>query len=80
MGVKEANIYLDNQYNTYYAGQTVNGRIEYVFDKPKKVRGKCLSQVLFYQWSQHLWSDIADDVRLILIEMCKHCSLFNEID
>ncbi|KAL0821078.1 hypothetical protein ABMA28_005709 [Loxostege sticticalis] len=39
MGIKEANIYLDNQYGTYYAGQTVNGRIEYVFDSPKKVRG-----------------------------------------
>ncbi|XP_047506425.1 arrestin domain-containing protein 17 [Pieris napi] len=39
MGLKEAVIYLDNQWNTYYAGQTVNGRIEYVFDSPKKVRG-----------------------------------------
>ncbi|XP_072938001.1 arrestin domain-containing protein 17 [Epargyreus clarus] len=39
MGIKEATIYLDNQLNTYYAGQTVNGRIEYVFDSPKKVRG-----------------------------------------
>ncbi|XP_068622515.1 arrestin domain-containing protein 17 [Battus philenor] len=39
MGIKEAVIYLDNQLNTYYAGQTVNGRIEYVFDSPKKVRG-----------------------------------------
>ncbi|XP_059055527.1 arrestin domain-containing protein 2 [Achroia grisella] len=39
MGIKEANIYLDNQLNTYYAGQAINGRIEYVFDSPKKVRG-----------------------------------------
>lgn len=39
MGIKEAAIYLDNQFNTYYAGQTINGRIEYVFDSPKKVRG-----------------------------------------
>ncbi|XP_045500867.1 arrestin domain-containing protein 17 [Colias croceus] len=39
MGIKEAVIYLDNQWNAYYAGQTVNGRIEYVFDSPKKVRG-----------------------------------------
>ncbi|XP_060804666.1 arrestin domain-containing protein 17 [Amyelois transitella] len=39
MGLKEANIYLDNQLNTFYAGQTINGRIEYVFDSPKKVRG-----------------------------------------
>lgn len=39
MGIKEANIFLDNQWNTYYAGQTVNGRIEYIFDSPKKVRG-----------------------------------------
>lgn len=39
MGIKEAAIYLNNQYNTYYAGQTVNGRIEYIFDSPKKVRG-----------------------------------------
>lgn len=40
MGIKEAAIYLDNQWNTYYAGQTVNGRVEYVFDSPKKVRGE----------------------------------------
>ncbi|KAJ2949368.1 hypothetical protein O0L34_g15281 [Tuta absoluta] len=39
MGIKDAAIYLDNQFNTYYAGQTVNGRIEYEFDSPKKVRG-----------------------------------------
>lgn len=40
MGLKDAVIILDNQWNTYYAGQTVNGRIEYEFDSPKKVRGK----------------------------------------
>ncbi|XP_041980826.1 arrestin domain-containing protein 17 [Aricia agestis] len=39
MGIKEAAIYFDNQWNTYYAGQAVNGRVEYVFDSPKKVRG-----------------------------------------
>ncbi|KAG7300439.1 hypothetical protein JYU34_016060 [Plutella xylostella] len=39
MGLKEANIVLDNQFNTYFPGQTVNGRVEYVFDSPKKVRG-----------------------------------------
>ncbi|KAL4704454.1 hypothetical protein ACJJTC_019553 [Scirpophaga incertulas] len=39
MGIKEANIYFDNQCSIYYAGQTINGRIEYVFDSPKKVRG-----------------------------------------
>lgn len=44
MGLKECQIILDNQWNTYYAGQTVNGRVEYVFDSPKKVRG----MVLFY--------------------------------
>lgn len=49
MGLKEANIYFDNQWNTYYAGQTVNGRIEYVFDSPKKVRGMlCSSYDYFY--------------------------------
>jgi len=39
MGLKDCLIVLDNQWNTYYAGQTVNGRVEFTFDSPKKVRG-----------------------------------------
>ncbi|XP_063701127.1 arrestin domain-containing protein 17 [Culicoides brevitarsis] len=39
MGLKDCQIVLDNQWNTYYAGQTVNGHVEFTFDKPKKVRG-----------------------------------------
>lgn len=39
MGLKDCQIIFDNPYNTYYAGQTVNGRIELNFDSPKKVRG-----------------------------------------
>lgn len=39
MGLKEAQIVLDNPWNTYYAGQTVNGRVDFTFDSPKKVRG-----------------------------------------
>lgn len=39
MGLKDCQIILDNPYNTYYAGQTVNGRVEYIFDSPKKIRG-----------------------------------------
>lgn len=38
--MKDARIVLENEYNTYYAGQTLNGRIEYEFESPKKVRGK----------------------------------------
>lgn len=44
--MKEARIVLDNEYNTYYAGQTLNGRIEYEFDGPKKVRGKDVIHIL----------------------------------
>ncbi|XP_026466766.1 arrestin domain-containing protein 17-like [Ctenocephalides felis] len=39
MGLKECQILLDNPWNTYYAGQTINGRVEITFDTPKKVRG-----------------------------------------
>lgn len=38
--MKDPIIVLDNEYNTYYAGQTLNGRVEYEFDTLKKVRGK----------------------------------------
>lgn len=40
MGLKECQIVLDNPWNTYYAGQTINGRAEITFDSPKKVRGE----------------------------------------
>lgn len=39
MGLKECNIVLDNPWNTYYAGQTINGRADFTFDSPKKIRG-----------------------------------------
>lgn len=39
MGLKSCQIIFDNQWNTYYAGQTVNGRVEITLDAPKKVRG-----------------------------------------
>jgi len=41
MGLKGCEIQLDNPWNTYYAGQTVNGQVIFTFDSPKKVRGKC---------------------------------------
>lgn len=44
--MKEARIVLDNEYSTYYAGQTLNGKIEYEFDSPKKVRGKAVIFIL----------------------------------
>jgi hypothetical protein len=40
MGLKECQITLDNPWNTYYAGQTVQGKVDLTFDSPKKIRGK----------------------------------------
>lgn len=40
MGLKECQIVLDNPWNTYYAGQILNGHVDFTFDKPKKIRGK----------------------------------------
>ena len=42
MGLKGCEVRLDNPWNTYYAGQNVNGEVALTFDKPKKVRGKLL--------------------------------------
>lgn len=39
MGLKSCQIIFDNPWRTYYAGQTVNGRVEITVDAPKKVRG-----------------------------------------
>ncbi|KAM8705839.1 hypothetical protein ACLKA7_010177 [Drosophila subpalustris] len=39
MGLKGCEVVLDNPWNTYYAGQTVNGQVKITFDSPKKVRG-----------------------------------------
>ncbi|KAH8369090.1 hypothetical protein KR009_000593 [Drosophila setifemur] len=39
MGLKGCEVLLDNPWNTYYAGQTVNGQVKLTFDSPKKVRG-----------------------------------------
>lgn len=46
MGLKEAQIKLDNANNTYYAGQTVNGSVIFEFDSVKKVRGECRKFVI----------------------------------
>lgn len=40
MGLKSCEVFFDNPWNTYYAGQTVNGRVDFEFDSPKKIRGK----------------------------------------
>lgn len=39
MGLKGCEIQLDNPWNTYYAGQTINGQVKLTFDSAKKVRG-----------------------------------------
>ncbi|EDV91347.1 arrestin domain-containing protein 17 [Drosophila grimshawi] len=39
MGLKGCEVLLDNPWNTYYAGQTVNGQVNFTFDSTKKVRG-----------------------------------------
>uniref|UniRef100_A0A1I8PWC6 Arrestin C-terminal-like domain-containing protein n=1 Tax=Stomoxys calcitrans TaxID=35570 RepID=A0A1I8PWC6_STOCA len=39
MGLKGCEILLDNPWNTYYAGQTVNGQVNLTFDSAKKIRG-----------------------------------------
>lgn len=39
MGLKDCVISLDNPWNTYYPGQTINGSADFTFDAPKKVRG-----------------------------------------
>lgn len=44
--MKDPRIIFDNEYNTYYAGQTLNGRIEYEFDSLTKVRGKAVTFIL----------------------------------
>lgn len=40
MGLKKCEIIFDNQYNTYYPGQTVKGVVNLTFDSTKKIRGK----------------------------------------
>lgn len=40
MGLKGAEIFFDNPYHTYYAGQTISGRVEILLDSPKKIKGK----------------------------------------
>ncbi|KAB0801520.1 hypothetical protein PPYR_05874 [Photinus pyralis] len=39
MGLKSCEIILENNWGTYYVGQTVTGRVEFDLDSPKKVRG-----------------------------------------
>lgn len=39
MGLKDSYIIFDNQWGTYYAGQTVSGRVEINLDSVKKIRG-----------------------------------------
>lgn len=40
MGLKDFRIVFDNQWSTYYPGQTVTGNIIIVLDKTKKIRGE----------------------------------------
>lgn len=40
MGIQDCQIILDNPWNTYYAGQTVNGQVKLQLNSPKKIRGK----------------------------------------
>lgn len=40
MGLQDCQILLDNPWNTYYAGQTVNGQVKLTLNSPKKIRGK----------------------------------------
>lgn len=44
MGLKDCEIVLDNPWNTYYAGQTINGKVNLTFDSTKKVRGMSADQ------------------------------------
>lgn len=39
MGLKDCQIVLDNPWQTYYTGQTINGKVDFTFDAPKKIRG-----------------------------------------
>lgn len=41
MGLQDCQILLDNPWNTYYAGQTVNGQVKLTLNSPKKIRGMC---------------------------------------
>lgn len=54
MGLKSCEVFFDNPWNTYYAGQTVNGRVDFEFDSPKKIRGKFENSV---KKSKFLFSD-----------------------
>jgi len=40
MGLKDFRIAFDNQWSTYYPGQTVTGNIIVVLDSTKKIRGE----------------------------------------
>lgn len=43
MGIQRCELVYDNPAATYYAGQTLSGRLEIQLDSPKKYRGKYLS-------------------------------------
>ena len=42
MGLKGCEVQLDNPWNTYYSGQTINGQVKLTFDSAKKVRGESI--------------------------------------
>jgi len=46
MGLKDFRIVFDNQWSTYYSGQTVTGNIIVVLDSTKKIRGKDLLKTI----------------------------------
>lgn len=50
MGIEKCDVfYDDNPAATYYAGQTVNGRIEFTFNSTKKFRGKVLHYYCYFE-------------------------------
>lgn len=60
MGLKECQIVLDNPWNTYYAGQILNGHVDFTFDKPKKIRGKYSLFHSMYIIYMHTYVRISD--------------------
>lgn len=39
MGLQDCQIVLDNPWNTYYAGQTLNGQVKLTLNSAKTIRG-----------------------------------------
>lgn len=41
MGLQDCGIILENPWNTYYAGETVKGKVQLFLTSPKVIRGMC---------------------------------------